>query len=92
MQIEEEIRIIKERNLRVESDKAWEVSTFRKVLITGITYVIASIALYAIGVSDFYLGAIVPTLGFLLSTLTLSVVKRWWLKRFLAQSLSTEAF
>lgn len=87
MQLEEEILIIKERNLRVEGNKAWETSLFRKVLIAGVTYVVASLALYVIGVPDFYLGAIIPALGFFLSTLTLPIVKRWWIKNHFNSSL-----
>lgn len=80
--LEEELARIKERNLRVEADKAWETSLFRKLFISAITYVVASLALYSIGVDDFYLGAIIPTLGFLLSTLSLPAIKKWWLKRY----------
>lgn len=80
MDLEKEIQAIKERNTRVEGDKAWETSVFRKVLLAGITYVIASVALYVIGTPDFYLGALIPTLGFLLSTLTLPMIKRWWIR------------
>lgn len=80
--LEEEVARIKERNLRVEADKAWETSLFRKLLISAITYIVAALALYSIGVEDFYLGAIIPTLGFLLSTLSLPAIKKWWLKRY----------
>ncbi len=78
--IEEQLTIIRERNIRVESDKAWETSAFRKISIAAITYVIASAVLYVIGVSNFYLSAIIPTLGYLLSTLSLPVIKKWWIR------------
>lgn len=80
--LEQELARIKERNLRVEADKTWETSLFRKLLISVITYIVAALALYSIGVDDFYLGAIIPTLGFLLSTLSLPAIKKWWLKRY----------
>ncbi len=79
--LEQELIAIKERNLRVEADKAWETSFFRKILISVITYIVASVALYTIGVPDFHLGAIVPTIGFLLSTLTIPSIKKWWIRR-----------
>jgi hypothetical protein len=79
MDFEQRIQKIEERNLRVEADKAWETSAFRKVLILVITYVVASTALYTIGVPSFYLSAIIPTLGFLLSTLTIPIIKKWWI-------------
>ena len=63
-----EIEAIKERNLRVEVDKAWETSYFRILLITVITYIIAAFLLYFIGANNFLLGALVPAIGFFLST------------------------
>jgi len=63
-----EIEAIKERNLRVEVDKAWETSYFRILLITVITYIIAAFLIYFIGANNFLLGALVPAIGFFLST------------------------
>ena len=76
----EQLQVIQERSRRVEADKAWETSMFRKILIAFITYVVASIALYSIGAENFYVGAVIPTLGFLLSTLSLPSIKAWWIK------------
>jgi len=78
--IEDTLSKIKERNARVEADKAWEVSLFRKFTIAVVTYVLASLVLYFIGIQNFYLSALIPTLGYLLSTLSLPVIKRWWIK------------
>lgn len=82
MDIEQELRIIKERNTRVEADKAWEISLSRKLLVLVTTYLVVCLALLVIGVPDFYLGAIIPTLGFFLSTLTFPIFKRWWLRKY----------
>ena len=81
--IEKEIEIIKERNLRVGADKAWEISSFRIFSITTITYIIASMVLYFIGVKNFLLNAFVPAAGFFLSVQSLPVIKRWWIRKFL---------
>jgi polyferredoxin len=81
-EINQELINIQERNARVEADKAWETSLFRKVLVAAITYVIASVAMYSIGVEDFYFGAIIPTIGFLLSTLTIPSIKKWWIRKY----------
>lgn len=81
MNVEEELIAIKERNARVEMDKAWEISLSRKILVLITTYFVASLALYGIGVPDFFLGAIIPTLGFFLSTLSFPLVKKWWISR-----------
>jgi hypothetical protein len=79
--MEERIRAIEERNRRVETDKAWETSLFRIALLSVITYTVAASLLYLIRVPDFYLGAFVPVVGFVLSTQSLPAVKRWWISR-----------
>ncbi len=81
MDIEKEILDIKERNLRVETDKAWEQSWTRKFSISAITYLTACTFLYFIEVPNFYLAGIVPALGYLLSTLSLPFVKARWSQR-----------
>lgn len=87
-QVESELERIKERNSRVEVDKAWETSAFRIVCICTITYVVAVGLLYAIDADRPLLGAVVPVFGFLLSTQSLPAIKRWWIKRKFGESLS----
>jgi len=79
--LEKEIALVKERNLRVESDKRWETSTFRVLSITAITYIIVLLVLYFIGAENIFLSALVPAIGFFLSTQSLPAVKRWWINR-----------
>jgi hypothetical protein len=67
------------RNARVEADKAWETSKTRRACIALATYLIAAVYMAFLGIEDFYLHALVPTGGFLLSTLSLQMIKRWWL-------------
>lgn len=76
--LEKEIAIIKERNARVESDKAWEVSYFRVVLITIIIYLIE--LRYYIGSDSYFLNAFVPAIGFLISAQSFPFIKKWWMK------------
>ncbi len=78
--IEQKLAEIDERNKRVEADKAWETSGFRKILIFVITYTIAAIWLYFIENSRPLLNAFVPALGWYLSTLTVPIIKRNWIK------------
>lgn len=82
MNIEQEIIAIKERNLRVEADKAWETSNLRIASIVVITYIVAAFVLYSIGASNFLLGAFVPTVGYFLSAQSLPAIKKWWIKGF----------
>lgn len=83
--IEKELETIKARNRRVEADKAWEISGLRIGTILVITYITAATVLFIIGVKDYYLGALVPALGFLLSTQSLPLIKNWWIKRRLSK-------
>ena len=73
---------ILKRNARVESDKAWETSKTRRICIAIITYMVAVYFMYRIGVPDPLLNALVPTGGYVLSTLSLPFIKRRWLKKF----------
>lgn len=81
MTLEQRVRKIEERNKRVEIDKAWETSTTRKILIALFTYLAIGIYMYAINVQNPWTNAIIPTVGFLLSTLTLPYFKRKWIER-----------
>jgi hypothetical protein len=79
--LKKEIEALKARNRRVELDKAWETSTFRKVLVALLTYVMMVITMSIIKVTDPFLSAIIPTIGFLLSTLSIGIVKRLWINK-----------
>ncbi len=81
LDLEQRISAIEERNARVERDKAWETSWPRKVLIAVFTYFSVALYLAAIDINHAWLNAIVPTVGFTISTLTLPLFKRIWLKR-----------
>ncbi|MCL5666784.1 MAG: hypothetical protein M1383_03375 [Patescibacteria group bacterium] len=76
-----EIKIIKERNKRVEADKAWEISWTRRIFIAIITYVVAGIWLMIIHESTAWLKALVPVAGYILSTLSLPAIKKWWISK-----------
>lgn len=81
MNIEQELENIKERNRRVETDKAWETSSTRRIFIALVTYVIAGVWLVLIEDSYPWLKAFVPAGGYILSTLSIPFVKKWWSRR-----------
>ncbi|MFH0961196.1 MAG: hypothetical protein V1820_00755 [archaeon] len=66
---------IEQRNRKVELDKAWETSGERKLALFILTYLAAGFFFQSIGISKPWLNAIVPASAFVLSTLTLSVLK-----------------
>ena len=80
-ELEEKIEKIEKRNKRVESDKAWETSLLRKILIIILTYFFAVLYLKIADTTNPFFGAVVPCVGFFLSTQTLNIIKKWWLKR-----------
>ena len=80
MGIEQEIENIKQRNKRVELDKAWETSWTRRILIALLTYIVIVIFFYSASLPKPWINSIVPTTGFILSTLSLKWMKKWWVK------------
>lgn len=79
--LEKEIENIKNRNKRVELDKAWETSFTRKICIMILTYIVVVIYTYIIKKLDnIYLSSLVPVIGFFLSTLSLNIIRKIWEK------------
>ena len=78
--LEKEIAEIKQRNKRVEADKAWETSYSRRALLALFTYLAVGAYLQAINIAMLWLNAIVPAVAFMLSTLTLPFFKKQWVK------------
>lgn len=79
--LEKEIELIKERNHRVEKDKAWETSWVRRICIAVLTYLVVVCYNYGITKLDnIFLSSLVPVMGFLLSTLSLKLIRNIWEK------------
>lgn len=78
-QLETEIKNIKERNSSVESDKSWELSYTRRLILMLFTYLAIGFYLSSINIKNPWLHAIVPAVAFMLSTLTLPFIKKIWL-------------
>jgi hypothetical protein len=80
-ELEKRISNIEKRNKKVEGDKAWETSTLRKILIIILTYIFAVLYLKIADTTNPFLGAVVPCVGFFLSTQTLNIIKKKWLEK-----------
>jgi hypothetical protein len=78
--LEKRVEQIESRNKRVEKDKTWETSWVRRFLLVLFTYLAIGFYLNAISITSPWLNAIVPAVGFLLSTLTLPFFKKLWEK------------
>lgn len=80
-ELENEILKIKERNKRVELDKAWETSWIRRICICVLTYIVVIVYSNMIKTSSsIWFSSLVPVIGFTLSTLSLKVVRNIWEK------------
>ena len=78
--LEKEIEVLKARNIRVEKEKEWETSWQRKIGIIITTYLLMILVFWSLGNDRPFMNAIVPTLGYTLSTLSMSFLKNWFLK------------
>ena len=81
-ELKKEIEEIKERNKRVELDKKWETSMTRKICIAVLTYIVVICYTSLIDkINNVFLSSLVPVIGFALSTLSLSVIRKVWEKK-----------
>lgn len=77
-----EIESIKKRNKVVELNKKWETCFTRKTCIAILTYIVVLTYTFLTStVSNMFLTSLVPVIGFLLSTLSLNLVRKIWEKR-----------
>jgi hypothetical protein len=79
-ELEKRIVNIEQRNKKVEEDKSWEKSYTRRALLILFTYLSIAAYLYFIVHINPWINAIVPALGFLLSTLSLPFFREVWRK------------
>ena len=80
--LEDRIKNIEERNRKVEYDKAWELSYFRRFLLMLFTYLAIGFYLKAANIENPWTNAIVPAVAFMLSTLTMPFFRKLWVKYF----------
>lgn len=81
-ELEKRIIKIERRNKKVEQDKAWETSLLRRLLLILFTYLTIGIYMKFVLNIDPWLNAIIPSLGFYLSTLSLPIFRTFW-ERFI---------
>lgn len=79
--IEQRLAAIEARNKCVEYDKAWETSWTRRISVMLLTYLVITSYLYFVVKVEPWVNALIPVIGFLLSTLTVSLLKKYWISR-----------
>ena len=87
--MEKRIEQIEQRNKRVEEDKAWETSFTRRLCIAILTYIVVVIYSYTISkINNIFLSSLVPVIGFTLSTISLSGIRKYWSKKYHKESIN----
>ncbi|HCH34242.1 MAG: hypothetical protein UY35_C0005G0079 [Candidatus Saccharibacteria bacterium GW2011_GWC2_48_9] len=76
------IEAIERRNEAVTLDKKWETSWVRRVSIIMFTYIVVLAYLFVIGNENPWINAIVPPVGFFLSTLALGWLRKNWQEQY----------
>ncbi|MFH1590838.1 MAG: hypothetical protein ABIC95_02830 [archaeon] len=79
--LKKDVDHIKARNARVETDKAWETSWTRRIVLFSLTYIVVVILFLAANLPNPFVNALVPALAFVLSTLTMTMFKKMWLQK-----------
>ena len=87
--MEKRIEQIEQRNKRVEEDKDWETSFTRRLCIAILTYIVVVIYSYTISkINNIFLSSLVPVIGFTLSTISLSGIRKYWSKKYHKESIN----
>ena len=80
-----DIKKIKERNKRKKQKsrarQSLETSMTRKVSIIILTYIVMVLVMNTLKMEELLINAIILTLGFTLSTFSMSLIKIFWLKK-----------
>ena len=79
--LKEEVAHIKERNQRVEADKAWELSRTRVGFIALTTYILIVGTMFLIKDDHPFLNATIATIGYLVSSASYNLLKKRWLSK-----------
>ena len=79
-EIKKKINAVEQRNRRVELDKSWETSWTRRIIITLLTYITIALFFLIAQLPKPFINSLVPTTGFVLSTLSLPFFKKLWIR------------
>ena len=76
---------LQDRNKRVDANKAWETSLTRRSLIAAFTYIVVGFYLMFLDITHPWLHALVPSMAYVVSTLTLPLAKTIWIEKIYKQ-------
>jgi len=75
-EIESRIEKIEARNKQVTAEKSWETSRTRVLSVIVLTYVVLVLSMQILSLPNPFVSALVPTIGYYLSTVSVGVIKR----------------
>lgn len=79
--LEERVAKLESRNRRVEADKAWEVSWTRRIILMILIYGTVIFYLHFVVHINPWINGFVPVIGYCVSTLTVSFIKKRFVGR-----------
>lgn len=79
--LEDRLAAIESRNAKVETDKAWETSHTRRGFLALVTWLAAGFTLSLLGSDNPWILALVPVMGYIISTLSLPYLRQFWLTK-----------
>lgn len=79
--LEQRVAKLEARNRRVEADKAWETSWTRRLMLTSLIYIIMVFYLNFVVHIEPWINALVPVIGYVLSTLSIGFIKQRFIDR-----------
>ena len=80
-ELEKRVAAIERRNQRVELDKLWETSLTRRLSVSALTYIVVAVYLRVVVHNDRpFINALVPVIGYLVSTVVVRSVRSIWQK------------
>ncbi|HEX9804202.1 MAG TPA: hypothetical protein VGA67_00820 [Candidatus Dojkabacteria bacterium] len=78
--LKREIELIKKRNALVEVNKKWETSWIRRICVAALTYFVVVSFFIVADLPNPFINSIVPTTGYILSTLSLGFFRNFFNK------------
>ncbi len=78
--LQQEVSLLNTRNRKVGLDKAWDQSLARTLFVAVMTFLCLGVYMSAIRVKNSWLSAIVPTVGFVLTTWSFPTAKNAWVR------------
>lgn len=68
------------RNQKVDEEKRWKESLTHRLSVTVLIYIISVCCFYFASVHEIFIVALIPSLGYFISTIKLKLIRHIWEK------------